>query len=133
MYVSECETRSVSRAMGRRLIGVSLLIAGAILLSTWLRTTGTTGGMDVLVLAAAALVGGWILNARSPVRGLPLAVGLIMAVVTLVGWALGDAGHAVPGATLFMALLLSAVARSWSVGLAATAILAVAQIVAALI
>ena len=126
VYVSDCQTRAIPRETGRRLLWVSLLLAAAIIVSAWLRSSGSLPGIDVAVMVAAALVGGWTLNRRSRVRGLPLVAGAVMSAVALGDATLGASAHAVSGGAMFMALLLSASARSWGSGLAAIAILAAA-------
>ena len=103
-----------------------LFCAAAIIVSAWLRSAGSLPGVDAAVMVVAALVGGWTLNRRSRVRGLPLVAGAAMSAVALGDLALGTSAHAVSGGTMFVALLLSTVARSWGTGLAAISILAAA-------
>jgi len=55
----------------------------------------------------------------------------IMALVVFLAGFLDSAGAAVSGGSVFMALLISVVAPSWSLGLTAVAILAGAQLLAA--
>jgi len=111
---------------GSGLLWASLLMAGAILAAAWLRSSGSVPGFDVAVMVAAVLVGGWILNRRALVRGLPLVAGAVMSAVALGQAILGTSGYAVSGGAMFVALLVSATARSWRSGLAAIAILAIA-------
>ena len=124
MRVSECQADGIPREAGRPLLWVSVLLASAIMGSTWLRSSGSFPGIGVAVMAGAVLVGGWTLSRRSRVRGLPLVAGAVMSAVALGDAALGASTHAVSGGAMFMALLLSATARSWGSGLAAIAILA---------
>ena len=133
MSVSDCQPRAVPREAGWRLLWVSLLIAAAIIVSAWLRSAGYFPGVGAAVMVAAALVGGWALNQRSRVRGLPLVAGTVMSAVALGEAALGMATHATTSGTMFMALLLSTMARSWGTGLATIAILTAAVLLAWLI
>jgi len=135
MDVPECRSRTLPRETGRGLLWASLLLAGAILVSSWLQSAGSVRGLDVAVMVAAVLVGGWALNRRALVRGLPLVAGGVMSAAALGNAILGDSLHAVSGgamfmallvSTMFMALLVSTTARSWRSGLAAIAILAAA-------
>ena len=84
-------------------------------------------------MVVAALVGGWTLNRRSRVRGLPLVAGAVMSAIVLGEAALGTSAHAISGGTMFMALLLSTEARSWRTGLATIAMLAGAVVLTWLI
>ena len=126
MYVSDCRSRTMTRETGSGLLWASLLVAGAILAAAWLRSWGSVPGFDVAVMVAAVLAGGWILNRGAPVRGLPLVAGAVMSAVALGHAFLGTSGYAVSGGAMFVALLVSATARSWRSGLAAIAILAAA-------
>ncbi len=109
------------------------MIAAAIIVSAWLRSAGYFPGVGAAVMVAAALVGGWALNQRSRVRGLPLVAGTVMSAVALGEAALGTATHATTSGTMFMALLLSTMARSWGTGLATIALLTAAVLLAWLI
>jgi len=126
VYVTDCRSRAMTRETGNGLLWASLLMAGAILAAAWLRSSGSVPGFDVAVIVAAVLVGGWILNRRALVRGLPLVAGAVMSAAALGHAILGTSGYAVSGGAMFVALLVSATARSWRLGLAAIAILAAA-------
>jgi hypothetical protein len=126
MYVSDCRSRAMTRETGTGLLWVSLLVASGILVSAWLEGAGPVPGLGVAVMVAAALVGGWILNRRALVPGLPLVAGGVMSAAALGDAILGSSAHAVSGGAMFVALLVSATARSWRSGLAAIAILAAA-------
>ena len=126
MYVPDCQTRSVPREAARGLLWVSLLYAISILAAAWLRSGGLLPGIDVALMMVASLTGGWVLNRRACVRGLPLVAGVVSAVVALGDATLGDPLHAASGGAMFVALLLSTVARSWGVGLTSIAILTAA-------
>ena len=126
MYAPDCRSRTMTRETGRALLWVSLLVAGAILAAAWLRSSGSVPGFDVAVMVAAALVGGWILNRRALVPGMPLVAGGVMSAAAVGDAILGSSAHAVFGGAMFMALLVSATARSRRSGLAAIAILTAA-------
>ena len=128
------KTEPSRTAAGGRLLGMSVLFAVAILLSAWLRSIGSAPGISVLVIVVAGLLGGWLLHEHARVRGMPFAAATIMTAVTVVGWVAGwQAGGVPPGSTFFIALLLSASARSWTVGIVTTSILAGAELLARVI
>lgn len=133
MYASDCQTRGVPRGAASRLLWVSLFFAAAILAATWLGTSASLPGAGAGVMIAASLLAGWVLNGRSRVRGLPLVAGVVMAVMALGEITLGTSGFAISGGAMFMALLLSAMARSWGTGLATIAILAAASLLSWLV
>ncbi|UCG75922.1 MAG: hypothetical protein JSV95_00915 [Gemmatimonadota bacterium] len=121
-----------SRGAGGRLIAAALGMAAAVLAQALLHRVGLdfTGA---LLIAIAVLLGGWLLNAQARVPGLPLTVAGIMALTVLLTGLIDSATTAISGGTVFVALMLSAFARSWGVGLAVAVILAAAQLIAALL
>jgi hypothetical protein len=116
----------MTRETGSALLWVSLLVAAAILAAARLRSSGFVPGFDVAVIVAASLVGGWILNRRVLIPGLPLVAGGVMSAAALGDAILGSSTYAVSGGAIFVALLVSSTARSRRSGLAAIAILAAA-------
>ena len=134
MYLSQCEDRSIPRQLGGRLLAAALLVASALIGATWLSAFVGVEGLDVVILAAAAVGGGWLLNGRARVRGLPLASGIVMAVANLAGWALGlGPVDAAGGGGMFVALMLSAMAPTWTVGIGVTLLLGAAGYIALLL
>lgn len=125
MYVPSCRSDAFPREAGWRFLAASLLVAGALIASSWLRSVDDLPGLDVAVMVASALVGGWILNPVSRVRGLPIVAGAAVSAMAL--------GAASFGGGIFMALLLSSLAPSWTTGLAVIAILVGAEILTRLI
>ena len=85
------------------------------------------------VLAAAGLGGGLILRDHVRVPGLPLLATAIAAGSVLVAVLLGGSIEATGAGVIFMALLIATNAPTRTSGLMATAILAAAQVLAALI
>ena len=130
MQTGHREPVRLSRQAGRRLILASLGIAAAVMAQAILQREGLEFTGAVLI-AIAALLGGWLLNAHAHVPGLPLTMAGIMVISVLLTEIISTADAAVSGGTVFMALLLSVMAPSWSVGLTAVAILAGAELLAA--
>ncbi len=130
MQAGHSESGRLSRQAGRRLILASLGIAVAVIAQAILQREGLefTGA---LLIALAALLGGWLLNTHAHVPGLPLTMAGIMALTVFLAGIIGTADTAVSGGTVFIALLLSVVARSWGVGLTAAVILVGAELLAA--
>lgn len=130
MKTERRESGRLSRQAGWRLILAALVVAAAVLAQSFLQREGLqfTGAA---LISMGAVLGGWLLNSHGRVPGLPLTMAVIMALVVFLAGFLDPASTAVSGGTVFMALLISAVAPSRSVGLIAVAILAGAQLVAA--
>lgn len=130
MQAGHSESGRLSRQTGWRLILASLGIAVAVIAQAILQREGLefTGA---LLIALAALLGGWLLNTHAHVPGLPLTMAGIMALTVFLAGIIGTADTAVSGGTVFIALLLSVVARSWGVGLTAAVILVGAELLAA--
>ena len=130
MQAGHSESGRLSRQAGRRLILASLGIAVAVIAQAILQRAGLefTGA---LLIALAALFGGWLLNTHAHVPGLPLTMAGIMALTVFLAGIIGTADTAVSGGTVFIALLLSVVARSWGVGLTVAVILVGAELLAA--
>lgn len=129
MQAGEGESARLSRQAGWRLILAALVIAAAVILQASLQQKGLAW-TSAVVVAVAALWGGWLLNAHARVPGLPLTIGSVMAATVLLTELIGTASAAVSGGTVFVALMLSAVAGSWAVGLVVAAILVAAGLVA---
>jgi len=123
MYVSDCRSRAVPRETARGLLWVSLLFAASILAAAWLRSSGSLPGIDIALMVMASLAGGWALNRRARVPGLPAVAGVLMSMAAVGDATFGDSLHGASGGAMFMALLLSTVAPSWGSGLVSIAIL----------
>ncbi len=130
MQAGHSESGRLSRQAGWRVILASVGIAVAVIAQAILQREGLefTGA---LLIALAALLGGWLLNTHAHVPGLPLTMAGIMALTVFLAGIIGTADTAVSGGTVFIALLLSVVARSWGVGLTAAVILVGAELLAA--
>jgi hypothetical protein len=81
-------------------------------------------------MAGAGLWGGWLLNPYARIPGLPSTAAGIMALAIYIAALSGPSVSDVSGGAMFMVLMLSVVVRSWQIGIAATAILAGAQVLA---
>ena len=126
-----CETDALPRKAARRLLFASLAVAASVLLAAWMGTLGFSLLARAGVLAAAGLGGGLILRRQARVPGLPLLATAIAAGSVLVAALLGGPIEVTGGAVVFMALLVATNAPTRTSGLTAAAILAAAQIVAA--
>jgi len=133
MRVHACESTTPSPATGSRLLASSLAIAGSVLLVAWMGSNELSPLAGAGVLAVSCVAGGLVLRNHARVLGLPLFSAMVMAVTVLVATALSGANPAIGGGVMFMALLTATTARTRASGLLATAILATAQVVAALI
>lgn len=130
MQAGDSGSERLSRRAGWRLIMASLAIAAAVVGQSFLRRQGLefTGAA---LIGIAGLLGGWLLNAHARVPGLPIAMAGVMALAVFLAGFLDSANAAVSGGAVFMALAISVITPSWSVGVIAVAILAGAQLLAA--
>ena len=128
-----CETDAPPQEAATRLLFASLAVAGSLLLAAWMGTLGFSSVARAGVLAAAGLGGGLILRSHARVPGLPLLATAIAAGSVLVAALLGGSTEAIGGGVIFMALLVATNAPTRTSGLTATAILAAAQVLAALL
>jgi hypothetical protein len=133
MERSTCKTHVPPRNVATRLLVASLAVAGSVLLAAWMTSLGFSPLAGAGVLAAAGLGGGVILRGQARVSGLPLLATSIAAGSVLIATLLGGSIEATGGGVIFMALLVSTYAPTRTSGLTATAILAAAQILAALL
>ncbi len=115
------------------LLVASLAVAGSILLAAWMGTLGFSLLTRAGVVAVAGLGGGLILRRQARVPGLPLLAATIAAGSVVVAALLGGSIGATGGGVVFVALLVATSARTRTSGLTATAILAAAQVLAAVL
>ena len=126
-----CETDAPPRMAATPLLVASLAVAGSILLAAWMGTLGFSSLTRAGVVAAAGLGGGLILRRQARVPGLPLLAAAIAGGSVLVAALLGGSIETTGGGVVFMALFLATTAPTRTSGLTATAILAGAQVLAA--
>ena len=127
------KTDVLPRRSGTRLLIASLIVAGSALLTAKLSSLGFSPLTGAAVLAAAGLGGGLILRDHVRVPGLPLLAAAIAAGSVLVAVLLGGSIEVTGAGVIFMALLVATNAPTRTSGLMGTAILAAAQVLAALI
>jgi hypothetical protein len=125
MYVARSTCRcGPSRQEGIGLLMVALILAGAGLLAAALDSAFN----GTLVVVVATVMAGMLVNSRARVPGLPVMAAWIMAPAIVLSGIAGPGPSQGIGA-VFIALLLSVVARSRAVGVAATVFLALAEFV----
>ncbi len=132
MPVARCGCEGLSREAGWRLLWASLGIAAAVIVQALAQRAGFGATSGALLMAGAGLWGGWLLNPYARIPGLPSTAAGIMALAIYIAALSGPSVSDVSGGAMFMVLMLSVVVRSWQIGIAATAILAGAQVLAAL-